>query len=451
MPVIHADTALLPKGWAKDVTLTIGSDGRIASMDPEPADMHVGILLPAMQNVHSHAFQRAMAGLSERRGKTGQDSFWTWRQLMYRFLDHLTPEDVQSISALVQMEMLEAGNASVGEFHYLHHQPGGAPYADLSEMGQRICAATEQTGIGLTLLPVLYQQGGVDGRSLTAGQIRFGNDLERFQLLMDAVQSAFSHLPGDCILGAAPHSLRAVTPAALAELTDMVRGPLHMHLAEQIAEVEEIEAAYGARPVRWMLEHQPPDSRWCLIHCTQMLPDESIDLAATGSVAGLCPITEASLGDGIFDGNRWLNAGGAVAIGSDSNIRISLAEELRQLEYSQRLRDRARAVLAHPGGSTARRLYDAALSGGARALGRTSGRIALGQLADLVALDETDPDLIGRTDDSVLDTWVFATGDRLVLDVWSAGRHVVRNGKHVERQAILSAYRKTMARLAEVI
>ncbi len=451
MPILHAKSALLPDGWAEDVTLSISDAGIITSLESAPADLQVDILLPAPSNVHSHAFQRAMAGLTERRGTGEQDTFWTWRQLMYRFLDHLSPDDIQAIAALVQMEMLEAGYAAVGEFHYLHHQPGGTPYADLAELSQRICAAADQTGIGLTLLPVLYQQGGVDGRPLAPGQIRFGNDPGRFLKLLDGARNALADLPSDAVLGAAPHSLRAVTPHALADIGDQVAGPLHMHLAEQIEEVREIQSAYGARPVQWLLDNHPPDPRWCLIHCTQMQPEETTDLAATGAVAGLCPITEASLGDGAFDGVGWLSSGGAIAVGSDSNIKITLPEELQQLEYSQRLRDRARAVLAHPGGSTARRLYDAVCAGGAQAMGRHSGQIAPGYLADLVALDASAPDFTGRSGDTLLDTWVFAGKGTMVRDVWSAGRHVVRDGLHINRDAILAAYRTTMTRLAEVI
>ena len=462
MTTIHAKSALLPSGWAQDVTVSIADDGRIdavlntvsntVSNTAAGAGMvTVDILLPALSNVHSHAFQRAMAGLSEKRGAKGRDNFWSWRQLMYRFLDRLTPEDIQAITAQVQMKMLEVGYAAVGEFHYLHHQPGGQPYDDLAELSNRICAAADQTGIGLTLLPVLYQQGGVDGRDLGPGQIRFGNDTNRYLDLLERAGSALASLPDDSVLGVAPHSLRAVTPAALHMVAQNTKGPLHMHIAEQIDEVNEIKAAYGARPVEWLLETQPPNARWCLIHCTQMLPDETIALAATGAVAGLCPITEASLGDGIFDGERWLSKAGNIAIGSDSNIRISLTEELCQLEYSQRLRDQNRAVLAKPGGSTARRLYDAALTGGAQAMGRKSGAIATGYYGDLVALNGDATDMIGRQGDTVLDTWIFATGDNLVCDVWSAGRHLVQNGHHISRDKITNAYRACLSRLAEVM
>jgi len=455
MTVLHAKSALLPDGWAPDVTVQIGGDGRITSLQPgagpTPADHHLDILLPAPANVHSHAFQRAMAGLSERRGPRGRDSFWTWRQLMFRFLDHLTPDDVMAITAQVQMEMLEAGYAAVGEFHYLHHQPGGAPYDDLGEMSAQIACAAEVTGIGLTLLPVLYQQGGVDGRDLGPGQIRFGNDSDSYFALLNSARRALSNLPQDSVLGAAPHSLRAVSPAALHAVASETSGPLHLHLAEQQGEVDEISEAYGARPVQWLLDNQPPDQRWCLIHCTQMLPDETKTLAATGAVAGLCPITEASLGDGIFDGVGWINAKGKMAVGSDSNIRISLNEELRQLEYSQRLQTRMRAVLAAPGTSTGRCLYDAVLMGGAQALGRDSRALVVGQIADLVALDGDAPDLIARHGDTVLDAWIFAAGDSLVRDVWSAGRHVVREGRHIARAAIIARYRACLTRLGEVI
>ncbi|WP_412509478.1 formimidoylglutamate deiminase, partial [Roseovarius sp. SYSU LYC5161] len=368
MTTLWAEQALLPQGWARNVAVTLGDDGRIAfvSADQPRQGQRVGSLLPAPANAHSHAFQRAMAGLTEARGPDPRDSFWTWRKLMYRFLDRLDPDQVQAIAALVQMEMLEAGYATNVEFHYLHHQPGGAPYDRLSELAQRVMAATRQTGIGLTLLPVHYRFGGCDRRELGPGQARFGNDPDRFARLVADCRDAASALPADTALGVAPHSLRAVAPDDVARATGLaVDGPVHMHLAEQVAEVEEVQAARGARPVEWLLENAEVDARWCLIHCTQMQPRETEGLAATGAVAGLCPITESSLGDGIFDGVLWLGADGRLAVGSDSNIRISLSEELRTLEYSQRLRDRCRAALATPDRSTGRRLYEAVCHGGA--------------------------------------------------------------------------------------
>jgi len=341
-----------------------------------------------------------------------------------------------------------SGYACNVEFHYLHHQPGGVPYGDLAEMSARIAAAAQISGIGLTLLPVLYQQGGCDGRALSPGQVRFGNDPDRFANLVDAAGGALRALPADTALWVAAHSLRAVTPQGLAACIGLrPDAPLHMHLAEQKAEVAEVQAHHGARPVRWLLDHAAVDPRWCLIHCTQMEPDETLALAATGAVAGLCPITESSLGDGIFDGLRWTGAGGRFGIGSDSNIRISLSEELRTLDYSQRLRDHSRAALARGDASTGRVLFEGAVAGGAQAAGRASGAIAPGLWADLLALDMDAVDLAGRQGDLALDCWVFAGDDRMVSDVWSAGRHVVQGGRHIAQDRITADYRATMARL----
>ncbi|KIN79362.1 formimidoylglutamate deiminase [Sulfitobacter mediterraneus] len=449
MTKIKAKTALLPSGWVNDVTLTL-KDGRIAAIGEGPADTQVDILLPAPTNLHSHAFQRAMGGLTERRGAEPTDSFWTWRQLMFRFLDQLTPEDIQAITAQVQMEMLEAGYAASVEFHYLHHQPGGHAYDNRAELATRIAAAAEQTGVGLTLLPVLYAQGGVDGRALGPGQIRFGNDLDGYQTLWDGAQVAVKGLPADANIGVAPHSLRAVTPDQIRALQSF-GGPIHMHLAEQVAEVEEIETAYGARPVEWALANVEVDPRWCMIHCTQMTEAETRGLAATGAVAGLCPLTESSLGDGIFNGVTWSDAKGIWGIGSDSNILISLAQELRTLEYSQRLSTLNRAVMATEDRSTGRVLFDGACRGGAQAAGRKSGAIEVGAWADLMALDGNATDLIGREGDNVLDTWIFAGTDTRVTDVWAAGRHMVQDGMHIARTEITNAYRETLHRLKDVM
>jgi formimidoylglutamate deiminase len=388
-----------------------------------------------------------MAGMTERRS-AGQDSFWTWRQLMYRFLDRLTPDDVQAIAAFVQMEMAEAGYAAVAEFHYLHHAPDGAPYADRAEMSARIAAAAAESGLGLTLLPVLYQQGGCDGRALGPGQRRFGNDADAFGALWQAAGRALSGLPPDTRLGVAPHSLRAVSRDGLTFVRGLApTAPLHLHIAEQIAEVTEVQAAYGARPVDWLLANHPVDARWCLIHATQMVPGETLGLAATGAVAGLCPITEANLGDGIFDALRFAAAGGRWGVGSDSNLRISLSGELRLLEYSQRLQHRGRALLATPEQSTGRVLLENAVQGGAQAAGRGAGAIAIGGWADLLALDMTATDLAGVQGDAILDAWIFAGDDRMVTDVWSAGRHLVSGGRHRAREAITARCRSVMARL----
>ncbi|WP_422366269.1 formimidoylglutamate deiminase [Pelagibius sp.] len=455
MATLWAAQALTDSGWAKDVRVVVDASGQITSVTagaPMTADTISDVLLPAPANAHSHAFQRAMAGLTERRGPNARDTFWTWRELMFRFLDRLTPDHVEAIAAFVQMEMLEAGYATNVEFHYLHHGPGGHPYTNLAEMVERIAAAASRTGIGLTLLPVLYQFGGCDRRALDPGQVRFGNDINRFAKLHEQSATALRALPSDSVVGIAPHSLRAVNPMTLVDLVELhPAGPVHMHLAEQIAEVDEVRAFVGQRPVEWVLDNLTLGKRFTFIHCTQMEAHETEGLARSGATAGLCPITESSLGDGIFDGDRWLATGGSIAIGSDSNIRIALSEELRTLEYSQRLRDRSRAVLASPNQSTGRVLFDAVAKGGATASGRATGAIKAGNWADLVALDHGHIDLEGRQGDTILDSFIFAGDDRMVCDVWSAGRHIVQGGRHVARESITMAYRSAIRELGEAI
>jgi len=369
---------------------------------------------------------------------------------MYRFLGGLDPDHVEAIAAMVFMEMLEAGYGAVAEFHYLHHTVTGQPHDDPAEMSARIVAAARGAGIGLTLLPVLYQWGGCDARPLGDGQRRFGNTPDSFARLHEgAARHLRDHGHADDRIGVAPHSLRAVDGAGMAAALALAAdGPLHMHLAEQVAEVEEVAAHTGARPVTWLLDNHEVDARWCLIHCTQMTPDETTRLAATGAVAGLCPITESNLGDGIFDGVRYLGAGGRAGVGSDSNVHIALFDELRTLEYSQRLRDRSRAALATEGASTGRRLFDTALAGGAQAGGRGAGRIAPGALADLVALDTDNEWLCNRRGDTALDTAIFGGhGQACITDVWSAGRHLVQAGRHIRRDAIRARFRAAMAAL----
>lgn len=454
MKTIWAKTALLPNAWASDVRVDVGDDGRIAGVQSgvPVAGITTDMLLPAPVNAHSHAFQRAMAGLTERRGPNPNDSFWTWRQLMFRFLDRLTPDHVEAITAFVQMEMLEAGYATNAEFHYLHHQPGGAPYDNIAEMSERVASAASQSGVGLCLLPVHYEFGGCDGRGLAAGQIRFGNDLDTFLTLRDGAIAALKTLPDDTSHGVAPHSLRAVGKDTLRSYgAHFPSGPIHMHLAEQVPEVDEVLSDWGARPVEWALDNMGLDARWCLIHCTQMTPQETVRLAGSGAVAGLCPITESSLGDGIFDAVRWMDTGGAIAIGSDSNIRIALSEELRTLDYSQRLRDGTRAALASSEMSTGQRMFTEILSGGAQAVQRKTGRIEAGYWADMLSLDTDNEHMWGRSNDTALDAWIFASDDRLVTDVWSAGRHMVVDGEHVARAGIVAAYKRTIEALKDAL
>jgi len=454
MQTLWAEQALTENGWEYAVEITIGIDGKISSVTPgrPPVGHRIDLALPAPGNLHSHAFQRAMAGMTESRASKDADSFWTWRNLMYRFIDVLTPEDLEAIAAFVQMETLEAGFAAIGEFHYLHHQPGGAPYDGLAEMSDRICAAQQISGIGLTHLPVLYQRGGCDGRALEGGQLRFGNELEQFARLLEGARQSVDRLTPDCTTGIAPHSLRAVSRETLDHLPELAgNGPIHIHIAEQQAEVIEVTAYFGARPVEWLLNIFDVDPNWCLIHATQMTPAETVGLAQSGAVAGLCPITESNLGDGIFDGVRYLSENGIFGLGSDSNVRISLTEEVRTLEYSQRLKDYSRAALATPERSAGRVIFEGTAQGGAQALGRGKGVITKGEWADIVGVSTDHADLEGLKGDTLLDAWLFARDDRMIRDTWSAGRHLVQNGQHIGREGIETRYRKTIRRLREMV
>jgi formiminoglutamate deiminase len=395
-----------------------------------------------MPNLHSHAFQRGMAGLAQRGG-----DFWSWREVMYRFLAVLTPDDIEAIAALAYMEMLEAGFTAVAEFHYLHHAPDGTAYANPAELSARIAGAAAQTGIGLTLLPVFYAHGGFNAAPPAPAQRRFVTDLDRYAALLEGARRAIAALP-DARLGLAPHSLRAATAPELAALVTLAAGRvLHIHVAEQLREVEDCVAATGARPVEHLLASAPIDRSWCLVHATHMTEAETTALAATGAVAGLCPITEADLGDGIFPALAWRDAGGRFGIGTDSNTAISAPQELRLLEYGQRLHHRARNLLAPPGISTGRYLWNQAAEGGAQALDRRIGALAPGHRADIVVLDPTHPALTGRTDDAILDALIFAAATPSITDVLVGGRHVVRDGQHVARRDIVERWHRTASRL----
>ena len=447
--MLHARQALLPEGWRRDVRVRLAG-GLVAAIEcgvaPGLGDDTVDVLLPGMPNVHSHAFQRGMAGQTEVRGDT-PDSFWTWREAMYRYALTMSPDDMQAIAAELYAEMLEAGFTRIGEFHYLHHDRDGCPYADIGEMAARICAAAAETGIGLTLLPTFYAHSNFGGAPPAAGQRRFINDLDRFASLVVRCRHHASALDG-AIVGIAPHSLRAVTPDELAVLVTLDPiSPLHIHAAEQIKEVDDCLAWSRRRPVQWLLDNAPVDGRWCLIHTTHMTPAETEALARTGAVAGLCPVTEANLGDGIFNGAALAAAGGRVGIGSDSNILIAIPDELRQLETTQRLRDHARNVLAIGAGSTGRALYERALTGGAQALGAPEPQLRVGAPADLVSLSLAAPQFAGRRPEEILDTWIF-TGARAVDGVWVGGTKRVTGGRHHARDAIERRFRSAMDRLA---
>ncbi len=407
-------------------------------------DTHCGIGLAGMPNLHSHAFQRGMAGLAETRSE-GADSFWTWRETMYRFVTALAPDDLEAIAAQAFVEMLEQGFTRVGEFHYLHHDRDGRPYGDPAEIAARIAAAAQATGIGLTLLPVFYAHGGFGGAPLQAKQARFAHTLDGYARLLEASRQAVAGL-ADPVVGIAPHSLRATTPEELTALLPLAwDGPIHIHIAEQEREVEDCVAWSGARPVAWLLDHAPVDRRWCLVHATHMNPEETARLAASGAVAGLCPITEANLGDGLFAMPAYLAAGGSFGVGSDSNVRIDMAEELRLLEYGQRLRDRARNIVASPAmPSVGRSLFEGALRGGAQALGVSAG-LVVGASADILALDADHPAFAGREGDALLDSLIFAAG--AIADVWRAGVPVVTGGRHKARDAVAARFRAALERV----
>jgi formimidoylglutamate deiminase len=449
MSVIHATQALLPQGWGSDVRLVM-DDGRFATVEPgrppEPGDVRAALAMPGMPNLHSHAFQRGMAGLAERRGAEA-DSFWSWRETMYRFALSITPEQVEAVACQLYVEMLESGFCRVGEFHYLHHDRDGRAYADPAEMASRIVAAAQRTGIGLTLLPVFYAHAGFGRTPPDARQRRFVSSLDGYARLLEGARDAIRPLAG-AVVGVAPHSLRAVTPEELAAVAALAgAAPVHIHAAEQTQEVADCLAWSGARPVEWLLDHGAVDARWCLVHATHMTDDETLRMAASGAVAGLCPITEANLGDGIFGAVPFTAAGGRFGIGSDSNVLIGVADELRQLEYSQRLLHRARNTLADDGGSTGRALFDAAARGGAAALGVDASGLAAGAPADVVTLDPDHPALAAKHGDAVLDGWIFAGGKTCVDALWIGGRQLVAGGRHRLHDEIGARFRATMPML----
>jgi formimidoylglutamate deiminase len=436
---LFASHALLPQGWACDVLLTWNDAGTLTGVTPDTspngAPHATGMLVPGMPNLHSHAFQRTFAGLSEYRNSTSGDSFWTWRDLMYRFALAISPDQLEAVATQLYVEMLQAGYTAVCEFHYLHHDPRGHAYADPAEMSMRLVSAARRAGIGLTLLPVLYQAAGFDGKPPRDDQRRFINSTDALLDIASRVRAR------GVSVGVAPHSLRAVGPRALHDVVSGmhaidVHAPIHLHIAEQQQEVDDCLGALGARPVEWLLANAPVDARWCLVHATHLDTEELHGLARSGAVAGICPTTEANLGDGIFRAAEYLAARGAWGIGSDSHSSVGAGEELRSLEYSQRLAHRQRNVLAgaeHP--QIADHLWLGAVAGGARASGQPIGGFEAGQQADIVAL--AGHTLDGLTPSRTLASHVFAShGRNAVRDVWVAGRQHIREGAHaIERAA----------------
>ncbi len=455
MSCYHARHALLAGGWAREVGIQLDARGFIAALtpdaSPESAELLKGPVIPGMPNLHSHAFQRAMAGLTEKGGPEG-DSFWSWREQMYRFLERLTPEDVEVIATRLYIEMLEAGYTSVAEFHYLHHDASGAPYGDPAEMAWCQVAAADTAGIGLTMLPVLYAHANFGGLPPVAGQRRFIHSIDAFERLLDSLAARLHGKPLRRV-GAAPHSLRAVTPqqlgAVVAALNRMdASAPLHIHAAEQRQEVDDSLTWSGLRPVQWLLKEADLGPRWTLIHATHMTPDETEGLARSAAVAGLCPSTEGDLGDGFFDAPRYLAAGGRFGIGGDSHVGVDPFAELRWFEYGQRLKGERRNVLVREiGASLGGELYRRAAAGGAQALAQPVGTLAVGQRADWVVLNTDDAALAEQTGDGWLDAAIFGPVRRPVRDVMVGGIWRVRDGVHSQSAASLARYRATLRRL----
>ena len=475
MATYLADTALLPGGWASDVLLDVDADGFFRTVRPgaagggsgqieaseevaglaasddgaplpgEPQRVR-GVVVPGMPNLHSHAFQRGMAGLGER-GSSRQDTFWSWRELMYRFLQRLRPEHVEAVAAQLYVEMLRAGYTSVAEFHYLHHGRGGERYDDPGELSLRILAAARRAGIGLTHLPALYTSGGFGGEAPGESQARFLLTPEEQLGMVERLRDAVSGDP-DVRVGAALHSLRAVPPDALEAAVTGLDGldpqlPIHIHVAEQEREVVQCLETTGARPVEWLLDNAPVSERWCLVHSTHLVESEVERLARSGAVVGLCPSTEANLGDGIFPLADFLGLSGRFGIGSDSHVSVSPVEELRWLEYVQRLTYRERNLAAgHRDASSGAILFQWALAGGARASGRPVGALAPGARADWVVLDPEHPTLAARSGDVILDSWIFSGNESPVRDVVVGGQWVVRDRRHARQEEIAHRYRE---------
>ena len=438
------DQALLPEGWARSVRFEIAM-GRIHRIDSggeaRPGDEIGTIALPGLNNLHSHAFQRAMAGHTET-DNSGADSFWSWRAEMYRLVERLTPEAVHAITAMAYVEMVEAGFTRVGEFHYLHHDPLGQSYADPAEMAKSVLRAAQDTGIGMTLLPVFYAHSGFGGLAPIASQRRFIHKVETYADLITACRQSAD---ADTIIGIAPQSLRAVTQEELIALLPLAESaPIHIHIAEQRVEVEACLAHTGTRPITWLMDHAPVDQDWCLVHATHINAEETLRLAQSGACAGLCPITEANLGDGLFAMPDYQAQNGVWGIGSDSNVRITAFDELQWLEYGQRLRSEKRNIISGLG-SCGRSLFEGALRGGAQALGFTSG-LAVGLSADMVAVKPVEASAEGLTGDRILDHLIFTRG--FAIDqVWRAGICHVKNGRHTKRERIAMRFAEVLKAL----
>ncbi len=439
MSSLYARKALLPSGWVTDVRMKI-SAGRIEAIEQNAGgkddEAMAGIVIPGLCNAHSHAFQRALVGRTEQRPAEGRDNFWTWRRAMYRLASRIDPDMLRAIAAQVYSEMLVAGYTSVAEFHYLHHSGSEA-----------IIAAAEETGIRLTFVPILYERSGFDNAAPDDVQKLFVKSLDDFVSLYQQVKGIATERVR---LGVGIHSLRAVTEEsvdAVSELAKSEKIPLHIHVAEQQREVDECISQYESRPARWLLNRCDVDANWCLVHATHLDSDETSEIAKSGAVVCLCPSTEANLGDGIFPLETYLANSGQIAIGSDSHVTIDPFEELRWLEYGQRLTSQSRNVSASDGGHSGHTLFNLAAAGGARACGQHTGRLEPGALADLVVLDDADPMFVGHDEETLLDSLIFS-GYRVPIErVMVHGEWRVVDGRHVNDDESRAAYRRVLEAL----
>jgi formimidoylglutamate deiminase len=456
---LFAADAYLPDGWHRNVLLEWDANGMLSAVTRDHADAPAGVpkaagpVMPAMPNLHSHAFQRAMAGLTEYRAASGQgatDNFWSWRDLMYRFAARITPEGLAGVAQWLYIEMLKAGYTSVCEFHYVHHAQDGMRYANQAELAQRVVDAAAASGIGITMLPVLYQYSGFGALAPRDDQRRFINTPDGLLDLLGTLRAA---RPENAALryGVAPHSLRAVSEASLRALLGGIdaNAPVHIHIAEQTAEVDACIETEGARPVQWLLDRFDVDGRWCLVHATHVDANETLALAKSGAVAGLCLTTEANLGDGIFPAQEYLDANGRIGVGSDSHIGVDWRAELRLLEYGQRLTRRQRNVLASAQAThVADRLFDAALDGGARATGRAVGALRVGYRADWLVLDADHSSIAEHAREAWLSGVVFCEhGETPIRDVYAGGVKVVDNRRHRDEEGAYARYRAALAEL----
>jgi formimidoylglutamate deiminase len=451
---LFAKNILLNDGWHSDITLTI-KNGVISAIDTgyvEGAERVSGSVIPGMVNCHSHAFQRAFAGFSEQ-GSEGQDSFWTWRSIMYKFLSQLTTDNAEVIARQLYIEMLKMGYTRVAEFHYLHHQIDGKAHAPLAAMAEAIFKASKSAGIGLTMLPVLYRFSGFGALVPNDGQKRFINTVEQFnQLVSDCF--LLSERFENTNVGIAPHSLRAVDKTSLQQAVDHVRGldpyaPIHIHIAEQQKEVDDCLAHFNKRPVQWLLDNMTLDAQWCLIHATHINEQERKGIIASQAIAGICPTTEANLGDGIFPTTEFLLENGTFAIGSDSHISVNPIEELRWLEYAQRLIKQQRAILvSNEQASVGANLWQKAALGGAQSTHSNTGELALGKQADLLVLSADKTKLFAHNNQHLLDSMIFASQQNPISDVMVNGQWVVKEGVHALEQNTAAAFAKILQTLS---